>query len=156
MATLVSRTLGTHNVHLRGLGSGGGDEVEVTSEDITDSTTVGRAVLTATDAAAARTAIGAGTSNLALGTTSSTALAGDYVPAWNTLTGVPASLTAAQAAGTASIRAIGTTATTAAAGNHVHTATQVTATAVPGGTATTVQGILLELEGRIAALEPAP
>lgn len=114
MATLNSPTLGKHQVSLTGLGNGG--EVEVTSEDITDSTTVGRAVLTATDAAAARTAIGAGTSSLVLGSGG----------------------------------------TQAAAGNHVHTATQVTATAVPGGTATTVQGILLELEGRIAALEPAP
>lgn len=49
----------------------------VTSVDITDSTAVGRSVLTAADAAAARTAIGAGTSNLALGTTGTTALAGN-------------------------------------------------------------------------------
>lgn len=45
--------------------------------DISDSTTVGRAVVKATDAAAARTAIGAGTSSLILGTTSTTAMAGD-------------------------------------------------------------------------------
>ncbi|MGX1958438.1 head fiber protein [Serratia proteamaculans] len=37
--------------------AGGGD---ITSSQITDATTVGKAVLTATDAAAARTAIGAG------------------------------------------------------------------------------------------------
>jgi hypothetical protein len=51
--------------------------------DVSDSTTVGRAVMTAADAAAARTAIGAGTgsSNLTLGTTSTTAKAGDYQPA---------------------------------------------------------------------------
>ncbi|MGP0885512.1 hypothetical protein [Serratia sp. CY74308] len=53
---------------------GGGD---VTSADITDATAVGRQVLTAANAAAARTAIGAGTSSLALGTTASTALAGN-------------------------------------------------------------------------------
>lgn len=53
---------------------GGGD---VTSADITDATTVGRQVLTAANSAAARTAIGAGTSSLALGTTASTALAGN-------------------------------------------------------------------------------
>lgn len=88
---------------------------DVTAADITDATTVGRSVLTAADAAAARTAIGAGTSSLALGATG----------------------------------------TTAAAGNHVHTATQVTATAVSPGTATTVQGILAELAARIAALEAA-
>lgn len=86
MATLVSRTLGTHNVHLRGLGGGGGDEVEVTSEDITDSTTVGRAVLTATDAAAARTAIGAGTSSLVLGSGGTQAAAGNHVHAASTVT----------------------------------------------------------------------
>lgn len=53
---------------------GGGD---VTSADITDATTVGRQVLTAANQTAARTAIGAGTSNLALGATASTALAGN-------------------------------------------------------------------------------
>lgn len=45
---------------------------------------------------------------------------------WGEVTGVPTALTAAQAAGTASIRAIGTTATTAAAGNHTHTWDSVT------------------------------
>lgn len=54
--------------------SGGGD---ITSSQITDATTVGKSVLTAADQAAARTAIGAGTSNLAIGTTSTTALAGN-------------------------------------------------------------------------------
>lgn len=49
----------------------------VSSADITDATVVGKAVLTAADEAAARTAIGAGTSDLELGTTSTTALAGD-------------------------------------------------------------------------------
>jgi hypothetical protein len=40
--------------------------------------------------------------------------------AWNDVTGIPAALTSAQAAGTASIRAIGTTGITAAAGDHDH------------------------------------
>lgn len=75
--------------------------------------------------------------------------------AWGDITEVPAALTAAQAAGTASIRAIGTTATTAAAGNHTHAASAVTATAIAPGTATNVQGILAELAARIAALENA-
>ncbi len=48
--------------------------------DITDSTTIGRSIITAADATAVRNAIGAGTSNLAIGTTSSTAKAGDYIP----------------------------------------------------------------------------
>ena len=57
----------------------GGDsgDVTVTSAQITDATTVGKSVLTATNAAAARTAIGAGTSSLVIGTTASTAMAGD-------------------------------------------------------------------------------
>lgn len=54
--------------------SGGGD---ITASQITDATTVGKSVLTAADAAAARAAIGAGTSSLAIGTTSTTALAGN-------------------------------------------------------------------------------
>ncbi|MGW4718894.1 hypothetical protein [Nocardia sp. NPDC004260] len=45
--------------------------------DISNSTATGRSVLTAVDAAAARTAIGAGTSSLTLGTTGSTAAAGN-------------------------------------------------------------------------------
>ncbi|MFZ1250214.1 MAG: hypothetical protein WAR37_02085 [Candidatus Microsaccharimonas sp.] len=52
----------------------------VTSANITDATATGRNVLTAADAAAARSAIGAGTSNLAIGTTSTTAKAGNYAP----------------------------------------------------------------------------
>lgn len=50
------------------------------ASQISDSTTVGRGVLTAADAAAARTAIGAGTSDLIIGTTSSTAKAGNWQP----------------------------------------------------------------------------
>lgn len=62
-----------------------------TAANISDSSTVGRAVLVAADAAAARSAIGAGTgsSNLIIGTTSTTAKAGDYVPAWSEITSKP-------------------------------------------------------------------
>lgn len=56
---------------------------EVTSDSIVDATGVGKSVLTADTAAAARTAIGAGTSNLTIGTTASTAKAGNYVPSTN-------------------------------------------------------------------------
>ena len=59
------------------IGGGG----PVTADDITDATTVGKALIRASDAAAGRTAIGAGTSNLAIGTTGSTAKAGNYAPA---------------------------------------------------------------------------
>lgn len=48
----------------------------VTSDQITDATTVGKSVLTAADAAAARTAIGA----VAIGTTGTTAMAGNKTP----------------------------------------------------------------------------
>jgi hypothetical protein len=51
-----------------------------TASQISDSTATGRSVLVAADAAAARTAIGAGTSNLAIGASSTTAKAGDYQP----------------------------------------------------------------------------
>ena len=49
----------------------------VTSSSITDATTTGRAVLTAASQSAARTEIGAGTSDLTIGTTSTTAAAGN-------------------------------------------------------------------------------
>ncbi|MFE5790587.1 phage tail fiber repeat family protein [Rhodococcus erythropolis] len=48
-----------------------------TAGEISDATTVGRNVIKAADAAAARSAIGAGTSSLAVGTTSTTAMRGD-------------------------------------------------------------------------------
>lgn len=50
--------------------------------DISDSTATGRSVLTAASQSAARTAIGAGTSSLALGTTGSTAKAGNWTPGY--------------------------------------------------------------------------
>lgn len=56
---------------------------------ISDSTTVGRSVLTAANATAARSAIGAGTSSLAIGTTSSTAARGDLVQLVASLPGSP-------------------------------------------------------------------
>lgn len=61
-------------------GGGGGGGGPITAAQITDSTATGRSVITAASAAAARTAIGAGTSSLALGVTSTTAKAGDYTP----------------------------------------------------------------------------
>lgn len=59
--------------------------------DVSDSTATGRAVLTAADAAAARTAIGAGTSSLVLGTTAGTAAEGNDSRLSNTRT--PTALT---------------------------------------------------------------
>jgi|SRR5690625_1712988 len=75
----------------------GGGSVHISSDQITDATTTGKAVLTAGSKSDARDAIGAGTSSLTLGTTASTALAGDYKPAWGDVTGKPSFGTAAQA-----------------------------------------------------------
>jgi hypothetical protein len=46
------------------IGAGTLDDISVSSDDITDATSVGKAVMTASNQAAARTAIGAGTSSL--------------------------------------------------------------------------------------------
>jgi len=54
--------------------------VSVTSAQISDAGTVGKEVLQAKDQTAARKTLGAGTSDLSIGTTSGTAKAGDYVP----------------------------------------------------------------------------
>lgn len=49
-----------------------------TVSQISDATSVGRSLLSAQDASAARVVIGAGTSNLSIGTTASTASAGNH------------------------------------------------------------------------------
>ena len=59
------------------VGSGG----NITADSITDATTVGKALIRAVNQAGARAAIGAGTSDLQIGTTGSTAKAGNYQPA---------------------------------------------------------------------------
>ena len=56
--------------------------------ELSDATTVGQNLVKAADAAAARAAIGAGTSNLALGTTSTTAMRGDKTFAFSEITGI--------------------------------------------------------------------
>lgn len=78
-----------------------------TADDISDSTIIGKSVLKAADASAARTAIGAGTSNLVIGSTSTTAKAGDYTPSWAEIADKP----------TTFAPIIGSTSTTAVAGN---------------------------------------
>lgn len=60
--------------------SGEGGSSTVTSADISDASAVGKSLLTAKDAPTALAAIGGGTSNLELGTTATTALAGNYTP----------------------------------------------------------------------------
>lgn len=60
-----------------------------TADTLSGATAVGKSVMKATDAAAARSAIGAGTSNLALGTTATTAAAGNHIHSYNDLTDKP-------------------------------------------------------------------
>ena len=59
-----------------------------TSTQISDSTAVGRSVLTAADAAAARAAIGAGTSSLTIGTGAGNAMAGNKTFSFAEITGM--------------------------------------------------------------------
>ncbi|MGJ5667811.1 hypothetical protein QLG13_08070 [Rhodococcus aetherivorans] len=114
-----------------------------TAINITDASTVGRSVLTAVDAAAARSAIGAGTSDLALGTTASTAKAGNYAPVAadisdattvgrNVLKATDAAAArTAIGAGTSSL-AIGTTSSTAMAGDRIQVVASLPGTPVAG------------------------
>lgn len=62
----------------------------VTVANITDASTTGRTLLQSGDAAAARTAIGAGTSSLALGTTAATAAAGNHTHTAAAVGAIPA------------------------------------------------------------------
>lgn len=57
-----------------------------TASQISDSTTVGRALISAVDVTTGRAAIGAGTSNLTLGATNTTAKSGDYQPTSTNIT----------------------------------------------------------------------
>lgn len=123
---------------------------------------IGESLIISPTGAQARSAIGAGTSNFD-GTWGSLSNKPTVFPSeWSQLSSIPAALTAAQAAGTASIRAIGTTATTAAAGNHSHNGSQIALTGYAAGTAgdvlpaDTVNQAIAKLEARIAALEQTP
>ncbi|MHB0864742.1 head fiber protein [Paenibacillus sp. SEL3] len=71
-----------------GLSGGGGGSVTVDS--ITDASEIGKTVLKAADASVARTAIGAGTSNLKVGTGAGDAKAGNYAPAVADISGATA------------------------------------------------------------------
>lgn len=101
-------------------------DVVLVAADLSDSSSVGRSVVTAANAAAARTAIGAGTSSLALGTTSTTAYRGDLGAAATTAAADAAAAAAAAqgdvdtlsaSLGGAALLDVGTTAGDVAAGN---------------------------------------
>lgn len=66
----------------------------VTVDTLTGATTTGKALMKAASQEAARQAIGAGTSNLTIGTSASTAKAGNYTPAVAEVTGLQAALDA--------------------------------------------------------------
>lgn len=94
------------------------------------------------DQAAARTSIGAGTSNLAIGTTASTAKAGNYAPTYAEVTGKPASFPPAP---------------------HSATLVNVAANTESGIVAGTLEQVLIaqgliikDLNTRVLALENAP
>ncbi len=105
-----------------------------TASEVSDTTVTGRALMTAADAATARTAIGAGTSNLALGTTGTTAKAGDYVPAWTEVTSKPSTFTPSA---------------------HVHPISDVTnlQTTLDGKAATTHSHVIADTTGLQTALD---
>lgn len=65
---------------VKGTPDGGGGPVTITVNDISDASQVGKSVLLADDGAAVRTEIGAGTSNLKVGTAATDAKAGNYTP----------------------------------------------------------------------------
>lgn len=77
--------VGALNELAGGLEAGG----TVTVDAITDASPTTKNFLKATDATAARGVIGAGTSNLTLGTTPTTAKPGDYQPTWLEVTSKP-------------------------------------------------------------------
>lgn len=104
-----------------------------TAANISDSTATGRSVITAVDAAAARTAIGAGTSSLIIGTSAGTAKAGDYAPpaATETASGIVELATTTEATtGVDAVRAVTpaglkAVADTKAAATHTHVASNI-------------------------------
>lgn len=135
-------------IYIDGLDAGGGGST-VTAADITDATAVGRNVLKATDAAAARTAIGAGTgngaSNLVVATTAPVALAADAAVGTGT--------TAARAD---HVHPLPTAAQVgAAATTHTHAATAVTVAGSTGIVGANVQLVLADLAARVVAAETA-
>ena len=117
----VSPTLGTDHGALAGLGDddhtqyaladGTRGNFATTAHqhpalDISDATATGRAVLTAVDGPAARTAIGAGTSDLAIGTTATTAAAGNRAATTTAIGMVELATTAEATTGTDTTRAV--------------------------------------------------
>lgn len=119
-----------------------------TVDNLGEAGETGKEVMKADSSAAARAAIGAGTSNLALGTTATTALAGNTpIPAaatWANLSGKPDTFPPT----------VGTTAETAKAGNWTPTIAQVTGLQAALDAKAT-SAALAALVTRVEALEAA-
>ena len=113
-----------------------------TAAQISDATTTGRSVLTAATAAAARTAIGAGTSNLTIGTTGTTAAAGNRAATEAAIGMVELATTAEATTGTDTTRAVTpagvkAVADTKAAASHTHAYADLTGKPTLGTAAAT-------------------
>lgn len=88
---------------------------------ISDSTAPGRAILNGADYPTIRGLIGAGTSNLVIGTTSTTAKAGDYVPSWGEISSKPSTFApSAHNHAIADVTSLQTTLDAKAALTHTH------------------------------------
>lgn len=124
---------------------------------ISDSSAIGRAVLTAATAAEIRAALGAGTSSLALGTTAVTAKAGNWLPAWSEVTGKPEAFTPTAHAHSASDINTGTLANARTTGTASNTAGTLVLRGASGEVATgalTVTGTITA-SGDITAFSDA-
>ncbi|AGR89120.1 tail fiber protein [Pseudomonas phage vB_PaeM_VL12] len=98
--------LGAIQAGLMKAGDGGEPAPAPTVDTLEGAGATGKAVMKAADAATARTAIGAGTSNLAIGTSASTAKAGNWKPAWADVTGGDAAVSAGVKAKVNSVAAV--------------------------------------------------
>lgn len=94
--------------------STGGTSGPVSADSITDASAIGKSILKATTDVSVRSLIGAGTSNLAVGTAAGTAAAGNDIRLSDARTPLAHGHAAAEITG---LLKIGTTSTTAAAGN---------------------------------------
>lgn len=137
-----------------GLSGGGGGSVTVDS--ITDASDVGKNLLKVADASAARTAIGAGTSNLKVGTTATDAKAGNYAPKVTDISDAGAMgkqiMAAADAAAARTLIGAGTpvsAATTAANGTVKQAAAQA------NSAATDVAGLVADFNSLLGKLRTA-
>lgn len=131
-------------------GGGGDGPVTITIEDISDAGSTGKAVLATETAAEARTAIGAGTSDLQIGTGASQAAAGNHTHPVAT-TSANGLMSSADKSKLNGVEANATANATDAQlrDRATHTGEQAISTV------TGLQGILDDLDGRITALENA-